>query len=85
MRVHWQKISTASLKNSTDVSVPSVRFSQYVDPPSPLPPGHCVALFSGPIFLSDEGHDVRNGNIVLHARFNGPLFKKECPRDCLTD
>ena len=28
-RVQWQKISTASLKNSTDVSVPSARFSNY--------------------------------------------------------
>ena len=27
LRVYWQKNSTASLKNSTDVSAPSARFS----------------------------------------------------------
>ena len=29
LRVYWQKNSTASLKNSTDVSAPSARFSKY--------------------------------------------------------
>ena len=31
LRVQWPKNSTASLKNSADVSVPSVRFSKYAD------------------------------------------------------
>ena len=29
LRIHWQKISTANLKNSTDVSKPCERFSNY--------------------------------------------------------
>ena len=32
-RVLWQKNSTASLKNSTDVSAPSARFSNYASDP----------------------------------------------------
>ena len=54
-----EKNSTASLKNSTDVSAPSACF--FPTMLTPTPPGTVWHFFWILFFLSDGGHDVRNG------------------------
>ena len=55
LRVHWQKNIAASPKNSTDVSAPSARFSNYAAPwslPSRSPPSWSASSRSPSSWLS---------------------------------